>query len=67
MMISLTDYQREIDEINTRVNNLTISSSPSSTSKNASSEIPGYVVFLFLGVLAFIIYLLIKLEWKTVK
>ena len=62
MMISLTDYQREIDEINTRVNNLT-----AENGNNVSSEIPGYVVFVFLVVLAFIIYLLIKLEWKTVK
>ena len=62
MMISLTDYQREIDEINARVNNLT-----TENSNNVSSEIPGYVVFVFLVVLAFIIYLLIKLEWKTVK
>lgn len=62
MMISLTDYQREIDEINARVNNLT-----TENSNNVSSEIPGYVVFVFLVVLAFIIYLLIKLEWKTIK
>jgi cytochrome c1 len=62
-MISLTDYQREIDEINARVNNLTAAAE----NGNGSSEIPGYVVFVFLIVLAFIIYLLIKLEWKTVK
>ena len=63
MMISLTDYQREIDEINARVNNLLTAEN----GNNVSSEIPGYVVFVFLIVLAFIIYLLIKLEWKTFK
>jgi len=64
-MISLTDYQREIDEINARVNNLT--APENGNNNNGSSEIPGYVVFVFLVVLAFIIYLLIKLEWKTVN
>jgi cytochrome c1 len=65
-MISLTDYQREIDEINARVHNLT-AVAENGNNNNDSSGIPGYVVFVFLIVLAFIIYLLIKLEWKTVK
>jgi len=62
-MVSVSDYQREIDEINDRVNNLMILSSPQ---KSEHSPLPGYLVFVFLAVLGFIIYLLTKLEWKKV-
>ena len=64
-MVSLSDYQREIDEINGRVNNLMILSSPQK-SNETSAPLPGYLVFVFLAVLVFIIYLLTKLEWKKV-
>ena len=59
-MVSVSDYQREIDEINDRVNNLILSF------PEKSDALPGYLVFVFLAVLGFIIYLLTKLEWKKV-
>jgi len=64
-MVSVSDYQREIDEINDRVNNLIILSSPQKSDEH--SPLPGYLVFVFLAVLGFIIYLLTKLEWKKVN
>ena len=65
-MVSLSDYQREIEGINDRVNNLVMLSSSSPQKTDESSHLPRYLVFVFLAVLAFIIYLLIKLEWKKV-
>ncbi len=64
-MVSLSDYQREIDGINDRVNNLFLNnSSLNNTAEPPPSPLPGYLVFVFLSVLAFLIFLLTKLEWK---
>ena len=60
--MSLSDYQREIDEITNRVNTIDIHSL---SSVKVEAEIPGYFIIIFVIVFALVIFLLTKLEWKT--
>lgn len=53
-------YHNEIDLINSRINDI-ISPPP----KNC--EIPTHYVFIYILTFAFLIFILTKLEWKTLK
>ena len=58
MSLSLLDqYTKEIDDINSRIHSITVTPPP--------CEIPTYLIFVYIAVFIFVIYFLLKLEWKT--
>jgi len=60
MSSSLLDqYTKEIDDINSRIHSITVAPPP--------CEIPTYLIFVYIAVFIFVIYFLLKLEWKTKK
>lgn len=61
----IEQYQREIDGINSRLNQIVLE--PNYSSNNGDDYIPGYLILIFVIIFGFIIFLLTKLEWKTSK
>lgn len=61
----IEQYQREIDGINSRLNQIVLE--PNYSSNNGDDYIPGYLILIFVIIFGFIIFLLTKLEWKTNK
>lgn len=66
MFSLLEQYEREIDGINSRLNQLVLE--PNNSFKSGDDDIPGYLILVFFIIIfGFIIFLLTKLEWKTNK
>ena len=63
----IEQYQREIDGINSRLNQIVLEVNNNYSSNNGDDYIPGYLILIFVIIFGFIIFLLTKLEWKTNK